>query len=92
MVAEELFTDSAECRLDRGDLREHIDAVPVIFDHLSDAPHLSLDAFEPCQVTGSIVITSPCLLLIAFFITHTPLGYISVSGLSSECIRFESNS
>ena len=36
-----------ESGLDRGDLRQHVDAVAVFLDHAADAAHLALDAPQP---------------------------------------------
>src|SRR4029079_2113015 len=46
VVLEHLRGDTLERRLDRGDLREHVDAVPVLLDHPLDAAHLALDPVQ----------------------------------------------
>src|SRR5215212_7284701 len=43
---EKLQRDLVECCLDRGDLRQDVDAVPLVVDHPLDAAHLPLDPVE----------------------------------------------
>jgi hypothetical protein len=46
VVVEQSERDLVERRLDRADLREHVDAVAVVFDHAFNAADLSFDALE----------------------------------------------
>ena len=43
MVFEELQCERVERRLHCAHLREHVDAVAIVFDHAGDPPHLALD-------------------------------------------------
>ena len=44
VLCEQFLVERIERRLDGADLREDVDAVAVILDHLADAADLSLDA------------------------------------------------
>ena len=46
VVVEQAERDLVERGLDRADLRQHVDAVAVLVDHLLDAARLTLDALE----------------------------------------------
>ena len=49
MILEYLALDLGECRFDRLNLRQHINAIAAIVDHLRHAAHLPLD---PAQAIG----------------------------------------
>src|SRR4051794_17206716 len=53
VVVEEAEGDLVQRGLDGGDLREDVDAVAVLVDHLLDAAHLTLDA---AQALGEVVL------------------------------------
>ena len=46
VVAQQSDADVVQCRLDRGDLGEDVDAVAVVFNHASDPADLALDALQ----------------------------------------------
>jgi hypothetical protein len=50
MVVQKAHRHLLERPSSRGDLRDHIGAPPVIFDHLLDATHLALDLAQSGQV------------------------------------------
>jgi len=47
VALQQLHCQCVERRLYRGYLRQHIDAVAIVLDHLRDASHLPLDAVQP---------------------------------------------
>src|SRR5688572_12947878 len=47
VVVEQPERDLVERRLDRADLRQHVDAVALLVDHLLHAARLALDSLEP---------------------------------------------
>ena len=49
VVLEHLQRNRLERCVDRGELREDVDAVAVVLDHPGDAPHLALDAGEALE-------------------------------------------
>jgi hypothetical protein len=46
MLAQEFLIERIQCRLDGTDLSQDINAVAVVFDHLSHTPYLALDAVQ----------------------------------------------
>src|SRR5665213_3451336 len=52
VVVEQAERDLVERGLDGADLRQHVDAVAVLFDHALDATDLPLDAAQPCEQRG----------------------------------------
>src|SRR5215210_7766601 len=52
VLVEQAERHLVECGLDRADLRQHVDAVAVVIDHLLDAPGLALDALEAGEDLG----------------------------------------
>src|SRR6185436_5371286 len=46
VVLEQLHRDALERGRDGGDLRQDVDAVPLLLDHPLDAPHLALDPVQ----------------------------------------------
>src|SRR5262245_13429092 len=46
VVVENPEREALERGVDRRDLREHVDAVPILLDHALDAPDLTLDAMQ----------------------------------------------
>jgi hypothetical protein len=49
VLVEQPERDLVQCGLDRADLRDHVDAVAVVFDHPLDAADLALDALEALE-------------------------------------------
>ncbi len=49
MVAQDFLFGTPQRRAHCADLRHDIDAVALILDHPSEAPHLAFDAVEPLQ-------------------------------------------
>src|SRR5215207_3867719 len=49
VVVEESQRDLVECRLDRRDLSQDVDAIAVVLDHPLDAAHLALDAAQALE-------------------------------------------
>ncbi len=47
MVTQYFFLDAPQRRPDRGNLRDDVDTIAILFDHAGNAPHLSFDALEP---------------------------------------------
>jgi hypothetical protein len=47
VIPENFFLDTAQGRLDRGDLSDDIDAVAVLVDHLRETANLAFDAVQP---------------------------------------------
>src|SRR5262245_7119657 len=47
VVVEDPEREALERGVDRRDLREHVDAVPILLDHPFDPAHLTLDPVEP---------------------------------------------
>ena len=47
MVVENPYRNAIESSMDRGDLREDVDAVFVLVDHPSDPANLALDTRQP---------------------------------------------
>src|SRR5690606_19203313 len=50
MVPQQLTADTAQRFVHRRNLRQHIGAVTILFDHFLNPAHLALDPLEPCQV------------------------------------------
>ena len=51
VVPHQLTADAAERFVDRGDLREDVSAVSILFDHLLKTAQLTLDAAQALQVS-----------------------------------------
>jgi hypothetical protein len=47
VLVEQLHADSLQSFADRGDLREHVDAVCVVFDHSPETTDLAFDTPQP---------------------------------------------
>jgi hypothetical protein len=67
VIAQNLFLDAPERGAHRRDLRDDVEAIPVILDHAGEAAHLPFDPPEPFQAGGFRVILHD--------LTHTPKGY-----------------
>src|SRR5215217_7532877 len=57
MVAEDFLLDRAQRRAHRGDLRDHVDAVAVLFDHTGKPANLPLDPLQALE-HGNLGISS----------------------------------
>jgi hypothetical protein len=49
VIFEDLQRDAVECGSYGRDLREDVDAVPLVLDHLLQSPHLSFSALQPAD-------------------------------------------
>src|SRR6185436_12790358 len=55
VILEHLQADVLERRHRRADLREDVDAVPLLLDHLLDPAHLTLDPAQPLADCVAVV-------------------------------------
>ena len=49
MVLENFPLNGAQCRFDRRELGQNINAVALVFDHANNTAHLTLDTFEAVE-------------------------------------------
>ncbi len=50
MVSKRLLLDLVQRGAHGADLRQHVDAVPLLLNHSGDSTHLTLDAAEPGEL------------------------------------------
>ena len=62
MVAENLLLDRAQRRAHRGDLRDHVDAVAVLFDHTGKPANLPLDPLQALEHGSLGISLHPCYI------------------------------
>src|SRR5690606_42155760 len=80
VVLQQAETDRLERLGGCGDLRQDVDAVGVVVDHLGDAADLSLDACQPLEV----VVLGTCVSVHSHGDTIPPYGmWVQVSGASA---------
>src|SRR5205085_9874122 len=49
VIAQHLLLDPAQRGADRGDLRDDVDAIAILFDHAGEPADLAFDSLEPLQ-------------------------------------------